>query len=271
MRLVMDLADRVLALDFGVPIATGTPGGDPAGPQGDRGLPGWWRMTQTLEATATLASRLLEHARDRAGEVAIREKHRGVWREWTWAEYAKRVADVAAGLRSLGVGPGSRVAVHAENRPEWVIADLAAQGLGACTVGVYPTSPAAEVEYLLGPLRGGGADRRGRGAARQGARRPRPAAAAAPRGGDGPARAALRRPAGRAHVRGAGGAWRHAGRDAGVRGVGRGARPGRHRGPRLHLRHDRPAEGRDDLARQPGRGRRARSSRCSARGAATRC
>ncbi len=107
-------------------------------------------MTQTLEATATLASRLLEHARDRAGEVAIREKHRGVWREWTWAGYAKRVADVAAGLRSLGVGPGSRVAVHAENRPEWVIADLAAQGLGACTVGIYPTSPAAEVEYLLG-------------------------------------------------------------------------------------------------------------------------
>jgi long-chain acyl-CoA synthetase len=107
-------------------------------------------MTATLVDTATLAGRLLEHARDRADEVAIREKHRGVWREWTWAGYAKRVADVAAGLRSLGVVPGSRVAVHAENRPEWVIADLAAQGLGACTVGVYPTSPAAEVEYLLG-------------------------------------------------------------------------------------------------------------------------
>jgi long-chain acyl-CoA synthetase len=107
-------------------------------------------MTATVQATATLAGRLLEHARDRADEVAIREKHRGVWREWTWAAYAKRVADVAAGLRSLGVVPGSRVAVHAENRPEWVITDLAAQGLGACTVGVYPTSPAAEVEYLLG-------------------------------------------------------------------------------------------------------------------------
>lgn len=97
----------------------------------------------------TLCARLLEHARDRAGEVAIREKHRGVWREWTWAEYARRVASVAAGLRSLGVGPGDRVAIHSENRPEWVIADLAVQGLGACTVGVYPTSPAAEVEYVL--------------------------------------------------------------------------------------------------------------------------
>ncbi len=99
--------------------------------------------------TATLCARLLEHARERPHEVAIREKHRGIWREWTWAAYARRVANVAAGLRSLGVGPGDRVAIHAENRPEWVIADLAVQGLGACAVGVYPTSPAAEVEYVL--------------------------------------------------------------------------------------------------------------------------
>lgn len=108
-------------------------------------------MTATVEhtGTATLAARLLEHAEHRGGDVAIREKHRGVWREWTWAGYARRVADVAAGLRSLGVGPGARVAVHAENRPEWVIADLATQGLGGVVVGVYPTSPAAEVAYLL--------------------------------------------------------------------------------------------------------------------------
>jgi len=98
---------------------------------------------------ATLPARLLEHAADQPGTVAIREKHRGRWREWTWSGYAERVASVAAGLRSLGVGPGSRVAIHSENRPEWVIADLAAQGIGACGVGVYPTSPAAEVSYLL--------------------------------------------------------------------------------------------------------------------------
>jgi long-chain acyl-CoA synthetase len=99
--------------------------------------------------TATLCARLLENAREHADEVAIREKHRGVWREWTWTQYAHRVAAVAEGLRGLGVGPGDRVAIHAENRPEWVVADLAVQGLGACTVGIYPTSPAAEVEYLL--------------------------------------------------------------------------------------------------------------------------
>jgi long-chain acyl-CoA synthetase len=102
-----------------------------------------------MTTVTSLCARLLEHSRERPDEVAIREKHRGIWREWTWAEYARRVANVAAGLRLLGVGPGDRVAIHAENRPEWVIADLAVQGLGACSVGVYPTSPAAEVEYVL--------------------------------------------------------------------------------------------------------------------------
>ncbi|PXY31565.1 AMP-dependent synthetase/ligase [Prauserella muralis] len=99
---------------------------------------------------ATLPGKLLDNARERPAATAMREKHRGLWRQWTWAEYAGRVAAVAAGLRELGVGPGVRVAIHAENRPEWVVADLAVQGLGGQCVGVYPTSPAAEVEYLLG-------------------------------------------------------------------------------------------------------------------------
>ncbi|PXY34693.1 AMP-binding protein [Prauserella coralliicola] len=106
-------------------------------------------LAATGDARPTLPGRLLANARQRGKAVALREKHRGYWREWTWAEYAHRVACVAAGLRELGVEPGTRVAVHAENRPEWVIADLAVQGLGAQCVGVYPTSPESEVEYLL--------------------------------------------------------------------------------------------------------------------------
>jgi long-chain acyl-CoA synthetase len=98
---------------------------------------------------STLPDLLLTHARERPDAPAIREKRRGRWQELTWREYADRVARVAHGLRALGVEPGDRVAIHGENRPEWVIADLAIQGIGAISVGVYPTSPAAEVEYLL--------------------------------------------------------------------------------------------------------------------------
>jgi long-chain acyl-CoA synthetase len=110
-------------------------------------------MTATVEApagTQSLPAKLLEHARTRPGAVALREKHRGVWRETTWAQYAERSAHVGLGLLELGVEPGDRIAIHSENRPEWVFADLGAQGIGAVVTGIYPTSPAAEVEYLLG-------------------------------------------------------------------------------------------------------------------------
>jgi long-chain acyl-CoA synthetase len=98
---------------------------------------------------STLPALLLDHARERADAPALREKRRGRWHELSWGDYADRVKRVAHGLKGLGVQPGDRVAIHGENRPEWVIADLAIQGIGAVTVGVYPTSPAPEVEYLL--------------------------------------------------------------------------------------------------------------------------
>ncbi|MDQ3757153.1 MAG: AMP-binding protein [Actinomycetota bacterium] len=82
--------------------------------------------------------------------VALRKKHLGRWREYSWEEYERRAAHIGLGLLDLGVEPDDRVAIHSENRPAWLLADMGIQGIGAVTVGIYPTSPAAEVEYLLG-------------------------------------------------------------------------------------------------------------------------
>jgi long-chain acyl-CoA synthetase len=101
-------------------------------------------------SAGSLPAHVLRHAAERPDAVALRDKHLGRWRETTWKGYAERIARAAGGLRGLGVGPGDRVAIHAENRVEWVVADLAVQALGAISVGIYPTSPEAEVEYLLG-------------------------------------------------------------------------------------------------------------------------
>ena len=109
-----------------------------AGEQGTSGLPG-----------PSLPAILLHRARETPDRVAMRKKDLGIWKQYTWADYAARAAAVGLGLRALGVEPGDRVAVHSLNRPAWVLADLGAQGIGAVTVGVYPTCPAAEVEYLL--------------------------------------------------------------------------------------------------------------------------
>ncbi|MSY84084.1 MAG: AMP-binding protein [Actinobacteria bacterium] len=94
-------------------------------------------------------TRIRDHARNRADAVALRDKHLGVWREWTWAQYWEHVQLAGHALLALGVEPGDRVAIHSENRPEWLVADMGAMAVRAASVGVYPTNPAAEVAYLL--------------------------------------------------------------------------------------------------------------------------
>jgi acyl-CoA synthetase (AMP-forming)/AMP-acid ligase II len=45
--------------------------------------------------------------------------------------------------------PTDRVAIQSENRPEWLYVDLGANMLRAAVVGFYPTNPVAEIRYLL--------------------------------------------------------------------------------------------------------------------------
>lgn len=101
------------------------------------------------EGTTTTASRIRDWAARRPDAVAMREKEFGIWQEITWAQYWDAVQDVAHGLMALGVEPGDRVAIHAENRTEWLYTDLATVACRAITVGLYPTNPADEVRYLL--------------------------------------------------------------------------------------------------------------------------
>ncbi|MBW3667018.1 MAG: AMP-binding protein, partial [Actinobacteria bacterium] len=81
--------------------------------------------------------------------VALREKEFGIWQEITWAQLWELILDAAHGLLALGVGKGDRVSIHSEDRPEWVILDIASVSIRAISVGLYPTNPAPEVEYLL--------------------------------------------------------------------------------------------------------------------------
>ena len=96
-----------------------------------------------------LPARLRAIAEDKPDRVALREKEFGIWQETSYSEYWEMVQVVGAALLELGVGPGDKVAIHSENRKAWVWSDLAAQAIGAVSVGVYPTNPTQEVEYLL--------------------------------------------------------------------------------------------------------------------------
>src|SRR5262249_10409731 len=99
---------------------------------------------------STLPGLLVERARSRPDRVACRAKELGIYRETTWAELAERVGAVALGMAGEhGVRRGDTVAILGNPCPEWAIADLAAQALGAITYGIYPTSASGEIRYLL--------------------------------------------------------------------------------------------------------------------------
>jgi long-chain acyl-CoA synthetase len=97
----------------------------------------------------TLPGRLVLWAQDRPDGVALRVKELGRWEEITWRGYLDRVQAAALALREMGVRAGDHVAIHSDNRPEWMYVDLAVQGMGGRSVGIYQTNPPTDVAYLL--------------------------------------------------------------------------------------------------------------------------
>lgn len=84
-----------------------------------------------------------------ARRVAIRHKKFGVWNTVTWAEYAALVRDTFFGLRALGLRHGDRVAMLAENVPEWLYVDLAVQTARGMVAGIFPDSLGPEIRYII--------------------------------------------------------------------------------------------------------------------------
>ena len=107
-------------------------------------------MTAPAFPDLTLPQMLRLNAQRIGARTAIRQKDFGIWNPVSWQAYFERAALAGHGLRALGLPEGGHVAVLSENRIEWVLTQLGAGLLGAVTVGVYPTSPANEVAYVLG-------------------------------------------------------------------------------------------------------------------------
>jgi long-chain acyl-CoA synthetase len=97
---------------------------------------------------ATLPQLLLENSSSRPGEIAHRQKKRGIWIEHSWADVAGRVLSIAAGLRQFGVGAQDAVLVVGDNEPEHVWAELAIQCVGARAVSLYPDISVPELEHV---------------------------------------------------------------------------------------------------------------------------
>jgi long-chain acyl-CoA synthetase len=106
-------------------------------------------VAESATTTWTLPDQIRARAAAEPELVAMRVKRLGIWQDITWQEYAEQMQLVAHALLACDINPGDRVAIHSENRPEWLFTDLGTVAVRGITVGLYPTNPAAEVAYLL--------------------------------------------------------------------------------------------------------------------------
>lgn len=112
-------------------------GGDPLAPA-------------VLEAGETTIPRLLRARAARHGAgLALREKEHGVWKRYDWAHYERQARRFALALMALGLKRGDRIVIASENSPEWYYSDLGAEMLGVVPVGIYPTNPWPELQYIV--------------------------------------------------------------------------------------------------------------------------
>src|SRR5438132_8102601 len=81
--------------------------------------------------------------------IALRYRQRGLFCDVSWDAYRQDSVACAAALIDAGVQPGDRVALLAENRVEWLIADMGI--LTAAAVNVPPHAPltAKQVQFQL--------------------------------------------------------------------------------------------------------------------------
>jgi long-chain acyl-CoA synthetase len=96
-----------------------------------------------------LAAMFFEAAARRGERPFLWLKRDGRYRPISWQEVARQVTHLARGLRALGIERGDRVALVAENRAEWMIADLAVIAAGAITVPAYTTHTVEDHRHVL--------------------------------------------------------------------------------------------------------------------------
>ncbi|OZC29591.1 AMP-dependent synthetase/ligase [Gordonia polyisoprenivorans] len=98
-------------------------------------------------AAATIPAAFQATVADRGDRLALHDF--GTGKSLSWNDYARIVAEVAAGLADLGIGRGDTVAIMLPNCPEFHIIDMATLHLGATPFSIYLTSAPEQISYLF--------------------------------------------------------------------------------------------------------------------------
>ena len=96
-----------------------------------------------------LATMMFARARQWPRKPMLRHFLDGAWHGVTWAEFARRAASAARGLRQAGVAAGDRVLIVSESRPEVPIIETALMAIRAVPVPAYATNTPEDHAHLL--------------------------------------------------------------------------------------------------------------------------
>ncbi len=102
-----------------------------------------------LEHFPNLVTMFFARAGEKGDSPFLWAKSDGAWRSISWREAAETVARLCAGLKRIGLQPGDRVMLVSENRPEWLIADLAIMAASCVTVPTYITNTERDHQHIL--------------------------------------------------------------------------------------------------------------------------
>lgn len=92
---------------------------------------------------------LLRRTNKHPEKIALRVKQKARFLDITWADYGKKVSEMAAGLFAMGLERGEKVALISTNRPEFAYTDLGVLVTGAITVAIYPSTIPSGIAYIL--------------------------------------------------------------------------------------------------------------------------
>ncbi|MFV0922447.1 AMP-dependent synthetase/ligase [Sphingomonas parapaucimobilis] len=104
---------------------------------------------RTLEYFPNLVTMFFTRASEKGDAPFLWRKQGGSWQSISWAQAARQVASLSAGLKATGLQRGDRVMLVSENRPEWCIADLAIMAAGGVTVPTYTTNTERDHAHII--------------------------------------------------------------------------------------------------------------------------
>jgi long-chain acyl-CoA synthetase len=99
---------------------------------------------------SSIPATLFATAKKHPNNGALYTKTDGRWTPTTWGAYSTLAVDVGRALLGLGFEAGQTMAILANNRLEWVVADVGTMAVGGVPAGIYQTCSPEEIAYILG-------------------------------------------------------------------------------------------------------------------------